>query len=100
MKRFEQPYCRSKSFELLSLFPMLKTVKNNVNLASCHALLIQRQNASLPSWICGLGIRTALHLKDTNSNYTQLGNRGLWVRLPSGGTRIETSPVAQLAEHW
>ena len=35
MKRFEQPYCRFKSFKLLSLFPMLKTVKNNVNLASC-----------------------------------------------------------------
>ena len=42
MKRFEQPYCRSKPFELLSLFSMLKTVKNNVNLASCCALLIQR----------------------------------------------------------
>ena len=26
-----------------------------------YVLLIQRQNASLPSWICGLGIRTALH---------------------------------------
>jgi len=30
----------------------------------------------------------------------QLGNRGLWVRLLPGGTHIETSPVAQLAEHW
>ena len=115
--------CRFDPCKWQSLLSVFQTLRRNANFASCYALLIQRQNASLPSWICGLGIRTALQRQYLNGQRASLPWKRLRIRVPSvapferhyqqlkllesecwrfessQADHIEISPVAQLAEH-